>query len=89
LEIKFDRRPAATHKPFKRRQLPLNTEARFPLPVLKGKINYTVWSEVFSCPHCSKEIIYFDAQTTQQFRDASLIASLPLPYFFNIPSIAD
>jgi len=25
-----------------------------------GKINYTVWSEVFSCPHCGGEIIYFD-----------------------------
>ncbi len=26
-----------------------------------GKINYTVWSEVFSCPQCSGEIIYYDA----------------------------
>ncbi|MEZ4711660.1 MAG: hypothetical protein R3A44_30980 [Caldilineaceae bacterium] len=27
----------------------------------KGKINYTVWSEVFNCPHCGKEVIYLDA----------------------------
>ncbi|MDD5322452.1 MAG: DNA methyltransferase [Methylococcales bacterium] len=26
----------------------------------KGKINYTVWSEVFSCPECSGEIVFYD-----------------------------
>lgn len=26
-----------------------------------GKINYTVWSEVFSCPQCSGEIVYYDS----------------------------
>jgi len=25
----------------------------------KGKINYTVWSDVYSCPQCSKEIVYY------------------------------
>lgn len=25
-----------------------------------GKINYVIWSEVFSCPSCGNEIIYFD-----------------------------
>ena len=25
-----------------------------------GKINYTVWSDVFICPSCSKEIIFWD-----------------------------
>ncbi len=24
----------------------------------KGRINYTVWSEVFSCPECSEEIVF-------------------------------
>ncbi|GHU04632.1 DNA methylase [Spirochaetia bacterium] len=33
----------------------------------KGKINYTVWSEVFSCPNCSKEIIYYDAAVGDDF----------------------
>jgi hypothetical protein len=26
-----------------------------------GRINYTVWSEVFSCPQCNGELVYFDA----------------------------
>ncbi|MDR3576956.1 MAG: DNA methyltransferase [Anaerolineaceae bacterium] len=26
----------------------------------KGQINYTVWSEVFTCPQCGKELVYFD-----------------------------
>ena len=25
-----------------------------------GEINYTVWSEVFSCPHCAGEIVYYN-----------------------------
>jgi DNA modification methylase len=27
----------------------------------KGKINFTVWSEVFDCPNCSDEIIYYES----------------------------
>jgi DNA modification methylase/transcription initiation factor IIE alpha subunit len=26
----------------------------------KARINYTVWSEVFTCPQCGKELVYFD-----------------------------
>ncbi len=26
----------------------------------KGQINYTIWSEVFACPECSGEIIFFN-----------------------------
>lgn len=26
-----------------------------------GEITYTVWSDVFICPHCSHEIVYYDA----------------------------
>ena len=26
-----------------------------------GRINYTVWSEVFSCPECSREIVFLSA----------------------------
>ncbi|MGD9780336.1 DNA methyltransferase, partial [Methanomethylovorans sp.] len=26
-----------------------------------GKINYTVWSDVFVCPNCSKEVIFWEA----------------------------
>ncbi|GHV83244.1 DNA methylase [Spirochaetia bacterium] len=27
----------------------------------KGKINYTVWSDVFVCPDCTKEIVFWEA----------------------------
>ncbi|MCA9874222.1 MAG: hypothetical protein KC441_11225, partial [Anaerolineales bacterium] len=33
---------------------------------MKGKINYAVWSEVFSCPHCGAEIVYFDAAVDKE-----------------------
>lgn len=26
-----------------------------------GKINYTVWSDVFTCPECTKEVVFWDA----------------------------
>ena len=29
--------------------------------VTKGRINYTVWSEVFSCPECAGEIVFLEA----------------------------
>src|SRR2546427_4347762 len=31
----------------------------------KGRINYTVWSEVFACPHCGAEIVYYDTAFQQ------------------------
>jgi len=31
----------------------------------KGRINYTVWSEVFACPDCGAEIVYYDAAFQQ------------------------
>ena len=35
----------------------------------KGRINYTVWSEVFSCPECTGEVVFlkeaFDPETKQ------------------------
>lgn len=27
---------------------------------IMGEINYTVWSDVFICPHCSEELVYYD-----------------------------
>jgi DNA modification methylase len=27
---------------------------------VKARINYSVWSEVFTCPQCGKELVYFD-----------------------------
>ena len=31
----------------------------------KGKINYTVWSDVFVCPECAEEVIFWDAAVDQ------------------------
>jgi len=27
---------------------------------VKAKINYTVWSDVFRCPHCGQEMVFLD-----------------------------
>ena len=32
---------------------------------VKGRINYTVWSDVFVCPHCSGEIVFWEAAVDQ------------------------
>ncbi|WP_214083939.1 DNA methyltransferase [Methanoculleus sp.] len=32
---------------------------------VKGRINYTVWSDVFVCPHCSKEIVFWETAVDQ------------------------
>ncbi len=37
-----------------------------------GRINYTVWSEVFACPNCGSEIVFLDEaldQVSKQVRD--------------------
>jgi hypothetical protein len=31
-----------------------------------GTINYTVWSEVFTCPHCGHEMAYFDVAVNKE-----------------------
>lgn len=32
----------------------------------KGKINYTVWSDVFICPECAGEVVFWDAAVDQE-----------------------
>lgn len=32
---------------------------------IKGRINYTVWSDVFVCPHCAEEIVFWEAAVDQ------------------------
>lgn len=32
----------------------------------KGRINYTVWSDVFICPNCSQEVIFWDAAVEKE-----------------------
>src|SRR5690606_5261003 len=36
---------------------------------VKGRINYTVWSDVFICPQCSEEMAYWDVAVDQQKND--------------------
>lgn len=33
---------------------------------LRGKVNFTLWSDVFVCPSCSTEIVFWDAAVDQQ-----------------------
>ena len=33
---------------------------------VKGRINYTVWSDVFRCPHCGKEMLFWDVAVDQK-----------------------
>jgi len=33
---------------------------------VKGRINYTVWSDVFRCPHCGKEMVFWDVAVDQK-----------------------
>jgi len=32
---------------------------------VKGKINYTVWSDVFVCPNCAQEMVFWDVAVDQ------------------------
>ena len=32
----------------------------------KGKINYTVWSDVFVCPECSNEVVFWEAAVDKE-----------------------
>ncbi|GAP13549.1 DNA methylase [Longilinea arvoryzae] len=32
---------------------------------VKGRINYTIWSDVFVCPNCGKEIVFWDIAIDQ------------------------
>lgn len=39
----------------------------------KGRIDYTIWSEVFTCPHCGSEVVFYDAafeERTRSVKDA-------------------
>src|SRR5690606_7103088 len=33
--------------------------------VTKGRVSYTVWSDVFTCPECAGEVIFWDAAVDQ------------------------
>jgi DNA modification methylase/predicted RNA-binding Zn-ribbon protein involved in translation (DUF1610 family) len=33
---------------------------------IKGRINYTVWSDVFLCPNCTKEMVFWDVAVNKK-----------------------
>ncbi len=33
---------------------------------VKGRINYTVWSDVFRCPHCGQEMVFWDVAVNRE-----------------------
>lgn len=33
---------------------------------IKGRINYTVWSDVFICPSCGEEIVFWDVAVNKE-----------------------
>lgn len=43
----------------------------------KGRINYTVWSEVFACPNCGSEIVYLDVALDKESERVKDIFSCP------------
>jgi DNA modification methylase len=43
----------------------------------KGKINYTVWSDVFICPECSDEVIFWEAAVDKE--EGKVLDEFPCP----------
>jgi DNA modification methylase/predicted RNA-binding Zn-ribbon protein involved in translation (DUF1610 family) len=43
-----------------------------------GKINYTVWSDVFICPDCTQEVIFWDAAVDKE--TSKVHKEFPCPY---------
>lgn len=43
----------------------------------KGEINYTIWSEVFTCPTCGEELIYFNQAVNRE--DGTVLKQFPCP----------
>ncbi|GAH69553.1 unnamed protein product, partial [marine sediment metagenome] len=44
---------------------------------IKGKINYTVWSDVFICPFCGNEIVFYEAAVDK--KEGSVKKEFPCP----------
>lgn len=45
---------------------------------LKGRINYTIWSDVFTCPQCAGEIIFWDAAINKE--SGQVLDEFPCPH---------
>lgn len=42
-----------------------------------GKINYTVWSDVFICPECTQEVVFWEAAVDKETRTVLDVFSCP------------
>ncbi len=47
-------------------------------PLSWGRINYTVWSDVFSCPECGGEIIFWEAAVDKE--EGKVNSDFPCPH---------
>ncbi len=43
----------------------------------KGKINYTIWSDVFICPECSREVVFWEVATDK--KEGTVSDEFPCP----------
>ena len=43
-----------------------------------GKINYTVWSDVFACPDCTREVIFWEVAVDQ--KASKVLDNFPCPH---------
>lgn len=43
-----------------------NLQTRLDSKPMKGRINYTVWSDVFICPTCSNDIVFWDVAVDKE-----------------------
>jgi len=43
----------------------------------KGKINYTIWSDVFVCQECTREIVFWDVATDK--KEGTVLDEFPCP----------
>jgi hypothetical protein len=44
---------------------------------VKGKINYVIWSDVFSCPQCSGDVVYWDEAVDED--SGTIVREFPCP----------
>ena len=58
-----------------------NMQYTFEGKPLKGHIDYTVWSDVFVCPSCSQEIVFFKSALDET---GGVLAKFPCPHCHGI-----
>ena len=46
--------------------------------ITRGKINYTVWSDVFICPECGNEVVFYNEAVNKEY--GKVLDEFPCPY---------